>query len=413
MMRQFLNAGKVVSVGSQQVRLVSSQSVAAINGLGTSQDPSRPLAQQDKLLFTPGPLTTSWTTKLAATRDLGSRDSEFIQCIKDVRNGLLEVAGVSSDLFTTVPVQGSGTFGVEATLSSTLPKDSTLLVIANGAYGIRMTAMCQAHEMKYTLLEYTDDVNPNLADIEKLLKNDNGKHSHVAVVHSETTSGVVNDVEAIGAVVKKAGRTFIVDAMSSFGAIPVKLDNIDFLVSSSNKCVEGVPGFSFCIARRSELAKAKGNARSLSLDLHAQWAGLEANSQFRFTPPTHALLGFRQALKELKAEGGVAARAARYKLNQTTLQAGMTKLGFDLYLPKEKQGWIISSYRFPTDNNWDFNKFYNKLNEKNFVIYPGKVSKADCFRIGHIGRLFPQDTQDLLLAIEAVCKEMKTGAFVK
>lgn len=395
----------------QPLRFVSSQSVPFVDGLSTSQDPSRSFAEQDKRLFTPGPLTCSFTTKMAATRDLGSRDTQFINIIKEVRGGLLEVAGVSPSEFTTVPVQGSGTFGIEAVLSSTVPQDKSLLILANGAYGVRMSLMCKAHSIKFTMLEYDDNQFPDKDELENVLNNDNGEHSHVAVIHSETTSGIVNDVGAIGSIAKKFGRTFIVDAMSSFGAIPVSFDNIDFLVSSSNKCIEGIPGFSFAICRKSELEKAKGNARSLSLDLHAQWSGLEGNSQFRFTPPTHSLLAFRQALDELKTEGGVEARARRYKSNQSTLQEGMKKMGFELYLPAEQQGHIISSYHFPKDSNWSFNTFYDKLNERTFVIYPGKVSKADCFRIGHIGRLFPQDTEELLEAIDAVCKEMKTGPY--
>lgn len=400
-------------------RLVCLNKAAICRGLSsipTHVDPSRPANEQDRLLFTPGPLTTSYTIKKAMTRDLGSRDKAFLQVIIDVCDGLLNVAGVSKDEYTTVPVQGSGTFGVESVITSSVPRNKSLLVIANGAYGVRITHMCKAAGIPFHLLEYAEDQQPSVSDVDAFLAADKeGRFSHVAVVHSETTSGIINNVTAVGQTVKKHKRRFIVDAMSSFGAVPLdfKIAGIDFLVSSANKCVEGTPGFSFAIARKDALEECKGVARSLSLDLYAQRKGLDASGQFRFTPPTHALLAFRQALKELEQEGGPAARADRYKANQKVLMAGMAKLGFQLYLKPENQGYIISSYRYPTDPNWNFNTFYNKLNEMDFVIYPGKVSNADCFRIGHIGRIFPADTERLVAAIETVTKSMKTAGFYK
>jgi 2-aminoethylphosphonate-pyruvate transaminase len=383
------------------------------NGLPTHYDPTK--SQQDKLLFTPGPLTTSFPVKQAATRDLGSRDVAFQQVIKDVRQGLLDVAGVSPDEYTTVPVQGSGTFAIESVLCSVVDKKKGVLVIANGAYGLRQTAITKAHKIPTILYECADYEAPSLEAIEKLLQTTAKDVSHVSVVHSETTSGIVNDVETIGVLAKKYNKKLIIDAMSSFGAYPLdfKKGGIDYLISSANKCIEGVPGFAFAICRKSALEEAKGNSSSLALDLYAQNAGLDANGQFRFTPPTHPLIAFGQALKELQIEGGVAARGRRYKTNQTTLMAGLGKLGFELYLPKERQGYIISSYRWPTDSAWNFDAFYSKLNSRGFVIYPGKVSNADCFRIGHIGRIFPEDTENLVQAITEVCKEMKTAAFAK
>jgi 2-aminoethylphosphonate-pyruvate transaminase len=302
---------------------------------------------------------------------------------------------------------------VESVLSTVVNKDSGVFIIANGAYGVRMTQICRAHKIAFVLYELPDDTPPDLALIEKYLTGEAAKVSAVAVVHSETTSGIVNDVESIGAVVGKYQKTYIVDSMSAFGAVPVDFSRgkIDFLVSSSNKCIEGVPGFSFAIARKSALNSAKGNASSLALDLHSQCAGLDQSGQFRFTPPTHSLLAFYQALLELQLEGGVKGRAARYKENQRILNAGLAKLGFELYLKPQQQGYIISSYHYAKDKNWNFNEFYNQLNSAGFVIYPGKVSKADCFRIGHIGRIFPQDTQKLVQQIDRVCKEMKTAKY--
>jgi 2-aminoethylphosphonate-pyruvate transaminase len=276
-----------------------------------------------------------------------------------------------------------------------------------------METMAKIHSLPYVFYECSDNVLPNIAEIEKILKDEKNAHlTHVAVVHSETTSGIVNNIEDVGRLTKKYNKTFIVDAMSSFGGIPIdfKTCNIDYLVSSANKCVEGVPGFSFIIARKAAIP-SKYIPASLSLDFIAQAKGLDKDGQFRFTPPTHALLAFHQALKELEQEGGILKRHERYLENQRVLMKGMDKLGFKLYLESANQGCIISSYRFPTDKNWSFEKFYSELNNLGLVIYPGKVSKADCFRIGHIGRLFPEDTQRLVDAIEQVCKQMKTAGF--
>jgi 2-aminoethylphosphonate-pyruvate transaminase len=228
--------------------------------------------------------------------------------------------------------------------------------------------------------------------------------THVAVVHCETTTGILNPIEEIGEVVARAGASYIVDAMSSFGAIPVDLRgaHVDFLISSANKCIEGVPGFGFILARRAALEAAKGRARTVSLDLHAQWAGLEGDGQFRFTPPTHVLLAFRQALRELDEEGGVAGRAERYRRNHETLCRGMRELGFDAYLVPEDQSYIITSFRYPEDGGFRFEEFYARLSALGYVIYPGKLSREECFRIGTIGHLTTRDVEGLLEAIRTV-----------
>jgi 2-aminoethylphosphonate-pyruvate transaminase len=233
--------------------------------------------------------------------------------------------------------------------------------------------------------------------------------THVAVVHCETTTGIINPIEEYGKIAKEFNKIYFVDAMSSFGAVPLNLaeSNIDYLVSSSNKCIEGVPGFSFALARRSALLQSKGYARSVSLDLLAQSEGLEANGQFRFTPPTHALRAFAQALRELEVVWGIPGRAARYRRNYETLVQGMRQLGFTEYLASDLQGYIITSFAYPRHPNFNFEQFYRHLHEKGFTIYPGKVSNADCFRIGHIGRIFEADVQALLNAIEETLVELE------
>lgn len=362
---------------------------------------------KDKPLFTPGPLTTSRTVKQAMLRDLGSRDTAFIQVIREIRSGLLDVAGVTGKGYEAIPMQGSGTYSIEAVLTSTVPRDGKILVIINGAYGKRMVQICKTAGIACAAIECPEDEYPDVAAVAQALAADPAI-TNVAVVHCETTTGIFNPIEAIGRVVKEAGKVYFVDAMSSFGAVPIDFEacGIDYLVSSANKCIEGVPGFGFVIARRAALQATEGYARSVSLDLLAQWQGLERNGQFRFTPPTHALLAFRQALAELEAEGGVLGRAARYQANYACIAQGMQAMGFKEYLPVERQGYIITSFRYPEHKNFDFEAFYERLNSRGYVIYPGKVSNADCFRIGHIGRLYVPDMQDLLAAIREAVAEM-------
>ncbi len=363
------------------------------------------------LLFTPGPLTTSLTVKQAMLKDMGSRDHAFMNAVKDIRNGLLHLAHVSKgEGYECVIMQGSGTFAVESVISSVVAQKDKLLILANGAYGERIVKMAKIHRLDHEVLRFDEDTVVAPEATEQVLK-DNPRISHVACIHSETTTGLFNPITEIGAVCKKYGKVFIVDAMSSFGGVEMdmKAMHIDFLVSSSNKCIEGVPGFAFALCLRSELEKAKGQARSLSLDLYEQWAGLEANGQFRFTPPTLSIMAFAQAMKELDEEGGIAARERRYKTNKQILDEGMTALGFKFYINSEIQGHIITSFLYPDDPAFNFEQFYRKLNERGFVIYPGKLSKADAFRIGNIGQIFPDDVKALLAAIEEVLKEDKVA----
>ncbi len=362
----------------------------------------------DKLLFTPGPLTTSNSVKECMLNDLGSRDFKFIQAVKDVRSNLLRLAGVSQEEgYEAILMQGAGTFGLEAVTSCVLPEDGHLLLLINGAYGHRMKKIASVHNINTTELIYKENESPNPRDLDVILRA-NPDITHVTMVHCETTTGIFNDLESIGQVVKKHDKEFIVDAMSSFGAVPVdfKKAGIDYLISSSNKCIEGVPGFSFIIAKKESLLKTEGQSRTLSLDIYDQWKGLEQTGQFRFTPPTHTILAFNQAIKELFDEGGVVARASRYKKNNELLVQGMRNLGFKEYLSPDKQGYIITSFLYPEDTNFDFNIFYEMLNGKNLVIYPGKLTQADCFRIGNIGKIYPEDVERLVNTIAEVLKDM-------
>ena len=368
----------------------------------------------DKLLFTPGPLSTSSTVKAAMLRDAGSRDHEFLQTVREIRERLLAIGGTASSRnggkYECVLMQGSGTFAIESVISSAIPRDGKLLVLINGAYGRRIAQMARVHGIETVTLDTPENCKISPEAVAKRLA-DAGDITHVAVVHCETTTGIVNPVEAIGAIVECAGAAYIVDAMSSFGAIPLDLAaaRIDFLISSANKCIEGVPGFGFVLARSSRILEAKGRARTLSLDLHAQWSGLESDGQFRFTPPTHVLLAFHQALLELEAEGGVAGRATRYGANRRALMRGMAEMDFEAYLAPEDQSYIITTFRYPRHPGFRFEEFYQRLSDLGFIIYPGKLTAEPCFRVGTIGRLVPLDIDALLTAIRRVLEEMEVA----
>jgi 2-aminoethylphosphonate-pyruvate transaminase len=360
-----------------------------------------------KLLFTPGPLSTSRSVKEAMLEDVGSRDTEFIEAVQEIRDQLLNLAGISTASgFECVIMQGSGTFAIESVISSCLGPGDQLLILVNGAYGERMARIAAIHKITYHTLAFPEHEPVNPEELKRFLET-HADISHLACVHCETTSGLFNPVDQIAAICRKRHIHCIVDAMSSFGGTPVPMDRwpIDFLISSSNKCIEGVPGFGFVLCSRTELEKCRGLARSLSLDLFDQWAGLKVNGQFRFTPPTLSLLAFRQALRELNQEGGVVARERRYKTNQTILLEGMQQLGFKPYLRPELRGHIISSFLYPSDGTFHFERFYGKLQRRGLIIYPGKLSQAQAFRIGHIGQLFPDDIRALLSAIAEIIRE--------
>lgn len=355
---------------------------------------------RDSLLFTPGPLSTSPTVKQAMFRDLGARDEEFLSIVCDVKKRLLKLAEVPLELYEAVLMQGCGSMGVEATLGTAIPRDGKLLVVANGAYGRRMAEMAAVMGMTCDVVTFPERTVADAGEINRRLATD-PTITHVAVVHCETTSGLFNPIDRIGAIVHRHKRSFIVDAMSSFGAAYIKMQDwhIDWLISSANKCIEGVPGFSFVIVRREALAECKGNSRSLCLDLYAQHEDMRRNGQFRFTPPTHAILAFHQALFEHEMESGYLGRMQRYQGNNEALRREMRALGFMEYLAEQDQGWIITSYLYPDHPAFDFASFYSLLRDDGFVIYPGKVGDAEVFRIGNIGHLDLPDMYSLMAAV--------------
>jgi 2-aminoethylphosphonate-pyruvate transaminase len=362
----------------------------------------------DPFLLTPGPLTTSRSVKASMVHDWGSRDASFVAINKAVLLRLAEIAdGKGEGAYVTVPMQGSGTFAVEAMLTSFVPPAGKVLMLINGAYGQRAKRILDIARRKTVTHETAEDAPPDLKKVETILKR-TPSITHIFVVHCETTSGILNPIGEIGALAAKYKKGYLVDSMSAFGALPIDAPAIhaDAVAASSNKCIEGVPGLGFVVCRRDALAATKGNATTLVLDLFDQWANFEKTGQYRFTPPTHVIVAFHQALKEFDAEGGVAGRGGRYRNNCRVLVDGMKALGFELLLKADLQAPIIVTFRMPTDPGFVFERFYDGLKTRGYVIYPGKLTIAESFRIGCIGRLYEKEMHGLIAAVRDVLDEM-------
>ncbi|HBK7246773.1 TPA: 2-aminoethylphosphonate--pyruvate transaminase [Vibrio cholerae] len=354
------------------------------------------------LLLTPGPLSTSEPVREAMLKDWCTWDDDYnLEIVEVIRRKLVTLATTQSG-YTSVLMQGSGTASVEAIIGSVMLPTDKLLVIDNGAYGARIAQIAQYLNIACRVIAPGETAQPNLDDIADVLTHD-PEITHVAIVHCETTTGMLNPIAEVAKIAKQHGKRVILDAMSSFGGIPMDIGalGIDFMISSANKCIQGVPGFGFVIAKRIELEQCQGRARSLTLDLFDQWQCMEKNhGKWRFTSPTHTVRAFYQALLELENEGGIAARYQRYQTNQTKLVKGMRELGFAPLLPEKLHSPIITSFYSPGHSDYQFAEFYQRLKQQGFVIYPGKVSHADCFRIGNIGEVYPQDIERLLSAMQ-------------
>ena len=351
---------------------------------------------KEPVLLTPGPLTTSSATKLAMVRDWGSRDTGFIEINRRVRAMLLDVVGLKES-HVCVPLQGSGTFVVEAMLGTLVPKDGHVLVPLNGAYCKRIQRICGILGRKATVLEFEEREPVKPAAVDAALARD-PSITHVALVHCETSTGVLNPLAEIAAVVARHKKSLLVDAMSSFAAVPIE-GACDALVAASGKCLEGPPGMGFALIRKTVLEKCAGNSPSLVLDLHDQWVNMEKTAQWRFTPPTVIVAALHAALEQFVAEGGRAARGARYRRNCEVLIEGMTRLGFKLFLDPRHQAPVIVTFHAPSDPNYDFQKFYDRVREKGFVLYPGKLTQVDTLRVGCIGAI---DEHVIRAAVHAI-----------
>jgi 2-aminoethylphosphonate-pyruvate transaminase len=361
---------------------------------------------RDPILLTPGPLTTSLATKAAMLRDWGSWDSNFNAVTARVRERLTAIVN-ATDTHVCVPMQGSGTFSVEAAVNTIVPRRGHVLVLINGAYGKRFAKLTEMMGRKLTVFETADDVPTTAADVARLLDADTSI-THVGLIHCETSTGILNPLPEIAAVVAKRGRGLIIDAMSSFGAIAIDARTIAFdaLVAASGKCVEGPPGMGFVFVRRSVLEKCVGNSTSLALDLYDQWAYMEKTTQWRYTPPTHVVVALDAALAQFEAQGGQPARLARYTANCETLVTGMAELGLRAFLDARIQAPIIVTFHAPADPKYAFKEFYERVRDKGFILYPGKLTQLETFRVGCIGAIGPDEMRHAVNAIRDTLREM-------
>ena len=353
------------------------------------------------LLLTPGPLSTTESVKHTMLRDWCTWDEDYnLGVVQPIRHTLTQLA-TSAPGYSTVLMQGSGSFSVESVIGSCVPQQGQLLVLSNGAYGQRIAIMAEQLNINVICLNASETTSVSLDALAQCLSS-NPDITHVATVHCETTTGILNPIEQYAPIIKQHSKVWIVDAMSSFGGIPIDMDalGIHFLISSANKCIQGVPGFGFIVAKESELKQCEGLARSHSLDLYDQWHTMEqGQGKWRFTSPTHVVRAFQKALEELAEEGGIKARHARYKNNHQVLVNGMTELGFSCVIDAEQQSPFITTFHTPDNQEFDFKTFYTRLKQEGFVIYPGKVAQTPCFRIGHIGDVYPSDIEHLLNVI--------------
>jgi 2-aminoethylphosphonate-pyruvate transaminase len=362
---------------------------------------------RDPILLTPGPLTTALPTRMAMLRDWGSWDSNFNAITATVRERLLDVVAAAAT-HVCVPMQGSGTFSVEAAVNTLVPRDGHLLVLINGAYGKRFAKLAQMMGRRVATFETAEDVPASGADVERLLAADESI-THVGLVHCETSTGILNPLQEIATVVARHGKSLVVDAMSSFGALPIDAATMPFdaLIAASGKCIEGPPGMGFVIARRTALARAEGHCTSLSLDLFDQWQYMEKTTQWRYTPPTHVVVALAAALDAFVAEGGQPARLARYARNCEVLVRGMAELGFRPFLDRGIQAPIIVTFHAPADSRYAFREFYDRVRDKGFILYPGKLTQVETFRVGCIGAIGPDEMRHAVNAVRDTLQEMR------
>ena len=356
-------------------------------------------ADRDPILLTPGPLTTSLATKAAMLRDWGSWDAGFNAVTARVRARLTAIVN-GEGTHVCVPMQGSGTFSVEAAVNTLVPRNGHLLVLINGAYGKRLARLTELMGRKLSVFETAEDVPTAGTDVARKLDAD-PSITHVGLIHCETSTGILNPLPEIAEAVAQRGRRLIIDAMSSFGALPIDARTVPFdaLIAASGKCVEGPPGMGFVFARRSALEQCAGNSSSLSLDLYDQWSYMEKTTQWRYTPPTHVVVALDAALDQYLAAGGQPARLARYTANCETLITGMKEMGFRPFLDARIQAPIIVTFHAPADPRYAFKAFYDKVRDKGFILYPGKLTQLETFRVGCIGAIGPEEMRHAVNAV--------------
>ena len=358
------------------------------------------------ILLTPGPLTTSNRTRQAMMTDWGSWDDRFNQLTASVCSQLLAILN-GADSHHCVPLQGSGTFAVEAAIGTLVPRNGKVLVLINGAYGKRLAKICEVLGREFSTFETAEDQPTTAADVDRLLHAD-AAITHVALIHCETSTGILNPLPQIAEVVKRHGKRLVIDAMSSFGALPIDAREVPFeaLIAASGKCLEGVPGMGFVFAEKHALAAAQGNCHSLAMDLFDQHSYMTKTGQWRFTPPTHVVAALHEALLQYAEEGGLPARHQRYANNCQALLDGMAELGVRSFLPAAIQAPIIATFHAPDDPRYQFKAFYERVKAKGFILYPGKLTQVETFRVGCIGHVDAADMRAAVKAIAEVLQEM-------
>lgn len=362
--------------------------------------------ESQKVLLTPGPLTTSKSVKQAMALDMGTRDIEYQELVQQVRHSLLELADGDERVYTSVLLQGSGTYGVESVLTSTVKQTQKVLILANGAYGERMEQICKQAQVPYDIAKYSMIHQLPLDEIETQIKRDD--ITHVAYIHSETTAGVLNNIKGIQEIIHRYHKISIVDAMSSFASLPMSLNelDVDYFITSANKCLHGVPGLAIIYAKREHLNQCEGICPSLSLDLYAQYQTMEqGNGAFRFTSPTHVLRSLHQAILELQQSGGIAARHQRYMTIQKRIREAMLEKGFETLVPITDQSPVITTYL--CKDGFVFGDFYDYFKENGFLLYSGKLPQYDAFRIGNIGEISDDDVDRFIRLLDAYFNEVK------
>lgn len=359
-------------------------------------------------LLTPGPLTTTDRVKGVMQYDRCTWDDDYKQMTIDINERLLRLADVDPTEYTSVLMQGSGSFVVESVLTSTVRTTDHIMIITNGAYGKRIVAMANKIGLSFEEISFAYDQIPSIDYIEEVLQKHHGI-THIAMVHCETTTGMLNPINEIGMLAKQYNCTYIVDAMSSFAGVPIDMESshIDYLVSSANKCIHGVPGFGFVLANKESLQACEGVARSVALDLYAQWKVMEKDGKWRFTSPTHVVAAFLEALKELDEAGGIEERTKHYVMLNHYLRTEMKRIGINTYIHEAYQSPIITTFYYPTET-FVFETFYETLKRKGFILYPGKLTDVGTFRIGNIGDVTLDDMKDLLKNIEEYMLEINT-----
>ena len=361
---------------------------------------------REAVLLTPGPLTTSLRTKLAMLKDWGSWDSDFIAITARVRHSLLDIVH-GHDSHVVVPLQGSGTFSVEAAVATVVPRDGHVLVLDNGAYCKRAAKLTHLMGRRTTVVPFAEDATISPEVLQTHLLADKSI-THVVMIHCETGAGVLNPLQAVADVCQAHGKGLIVDAMSSFAALEIDARKVHFdaLVAASGKCLEGVPGMGFVFIRKAILPQCEGNNNSLAMDLYDQYIYMEKTGQWRFTPPTHVLVALNEAIAQFEEEGGQAARLKRYQSNCRTLVEGMAALGFKPFLDPAIQAPIIVTFHAPADPRYQFKTFYDIAKKNGFILYPGKLTQVETFRVGCIGAIGPAEMAQAVHAVALTLKEM-------